>query len=174
MSDPVADSADATGEATGVGETPADSTPTPEATGQEQGDQSKRVNDLMSLANRRLSERDQALAEIESLRAQLDAQVLAEQTAFEGESQIELMHPEQYTDEDPDYDPMEPPEPPVINMPVNPMRPDHALQPGSVPDTSTPAGRYVRDQGEIAAMKAQLNKMGAQWWAGQKESGLVD
>jgi len=141
--------------------------------GQEQGEQS-RINGLMGLAQKRTSERDAALAEVEALRAQLEAHTLAEQSSMEGQSQIEAMYPERLAAAPPDdFDPMEQPEPPVIHMGINPARPDHAPRPVSRTQPSTPATRYAADQAEISAMKTQLNAMGLQWYEAARESGLI-
>lgn len=185
MSDqPGADSAGASGEATGasVGNpTDADSTPTQGANGQEQGsDQSKRVNDLMSLANRRLLERDQALAEIEALKAQLaerqEATTSAEADVHQP-TQVELMYPERYEPEDDGdaIDPLAQPEPPTMLFDPNAARrPDQMLRPSAAVPASSPAARFARDQGEIGALKAQLDAAGQRWYEGAKAQGLLD
>lgn len=154
----------------------ADSTPTQSANGQEQGDQSnKRVNDLMSLANRRLLERDAARAEIESLKAQLAEREVAVQD--DGRSQAEMLYPDRYAEPDaPEVDPMEQPEPVEVHplvMGVNPRRPSTAYQPVA-PTPTTPTERFLRDRAEIAAMKSQLNVAGQRWYEGAREQGLLD
>jgi hypothetical protein len=177
MSDP-ADSAGEPGEATGAGVadvTPADSTPDLGATGQEQGDQSsKRINGLMSLAQRRTAERDAALVEIEQLKAQVKAQSVVEQEV--GPSQVELMYPERFAQPEPEpqVDPMLPPEPPVIragNSPARGQSVPFGAAPPVIGDMSSPSVRYQRDQAEIAAQMRQLNALGQRWAA---ESGLMD
>ena len=182
MSEP-ADSTGEPGEATGAGvvqsDNPADSTPNSEATGQEQGDQSaeKRVNDLMALANKRLSERDQAQAEVEALRARL-AEIETEARAEEPQpSQIELMYPDRFAAE-PEADTVDPyaqPEPVPVVMPVWPSR-GQSVPLGAAPvigDASSPSVRYQQDQADIAAMKSRLNVLGADWVAEAKANGLM-
>ena len=178
MSEPEADSALDAGEATGASDgnpSLADSTPTPTEGGQEQGEKS-RINGLMSLAQRRTAERDAALAEIEGLKEQLSLAANPASDAVHQPTQVELMFPERYAQSDDatdEGDPMDQPEPPVIYAGVHPARPDHAAKPVNAP-ASSPAAQFVRDQGEIAAMKRQLNAMGAAWYEGQKAQGLID
>ena len=62
--------------------------------GQEQGDQ-KRLNGLMSLAQKRTAERDAALAEIEELREMLAAASVVPEEQRQP-TQSELMYPERY------------------------------------------------------------------------------
>jgi hypothetical protein len=186
MSDPVADSAgatdsEATGELTPTGAS-SDSTPTTEATGQEQGDQSsqKRINGLMSLAQRRTAERDAALAEIEALKAQMALGAVPEDEQHKP-SQVELFYPERFAAEEAGevdaVDPMAPPEPPVILSAFhNPSRSQSVPlgDPPVIGNNSSPAARYLQDQAEIAALKTQLNRAGSQWYEDAKQRGLMD
>jgi hypothetical protein len=155
----------------------ADSTPTSYANGQEQGDQSpeRRINGLMSLAQRRTAERDQALNEIEMLKAQMAERSRTESEAETGPSQAQLMYPERFVEPEPEVDPMAPPEPPVIEpmvMGVSPSR-SQSVPLGAAPGlpNSSPSVRYAQDQAEIASMKSRLNQMGQQW---AQEQGLLD
>ena len=180
MSEP-ADSAGEPGEATGAADAVADSTPDPSATGQEQGDQS-RINGLQSVLGRRTSERDEALREIDTLKAQL-AQYETDAVAGEepDPSQIELMYPERFQSEPEgdEVDPLAPPEPPVIEpivMGVSPSRSQSAPL-GDAPligNTSSPSARYQQDQADIAAMKRQLDVAGARWVDQARQSGLMN
>jgi hypothetical protein len=174
---PTADSAVEPGEATGATvqstEQQADSTPEPVEAGQEQGDKS-RINGLMSLAQKRTAERDEALAEVEALKAQLAGQGVEE--APVGLTQAELMYPDRYAQSDPgEADPMEQPEPPVIYAATNAARrPDQNRRSSPVPDSSTPAGRWAADKADIDAMHAQLQRAGREFIESQREQGLLD
>ena len=167
-----ADSAVEPGEATGeLAGNPAgsDSTPDLDATGQEQGDQTaeKRLNGLMSLAQRRTAERDAAQAQIDDLKSQLaqyETQAVAETP---GQTQQELLYPERFQSE-PEadaVDPYAPPEPTPRIMETFPSR-GQSVPFGATPslgEPSSPSARYAQDQAEIAAMKQRLNAAGQQW-----------
>lgn len=161
MSEHLADSAFGGGEATGATEV-ADSTPNPQPDGQEQGDQ-KRINDLMALANKRLSERDQARAEIEALRAEM-AELAAEAADYADETQPtqrDLMGltppPPEPSQDEVEYD-----DTPIVAG-TSPMRPDvgAAMRSPVTPVPMSASARYLSDRNEIAQMKARLNELGA-------------
>jgi hypothetical protein len=165
MDEHLADSALDAGAATGAtvpSGTVADSTPTQQQGGQEQDDQ-KRINDLMALANKRLSERDQARAEIEALKAEM-AGLAAEAADYAAETQPtqrDLMGlnppPPEPSQDEVEYD-----DTPIVAG-TSPMRPDvgAAMRSPVTPVPMSASARYLSDRNEIAQMKARLNELGA-------------
>jgi hypothetical protein len=129
--------------------------------GQEQDDQ-KRINDLMALANKRLSERDQARAEIEALKAEM-AGLAAEAADYAAETQptqrdlMGLTPPPPEPPDEVEYD-----DTPIVAG-TSPMRPDvgAAMRSPVTPVPMSASARYLSDRNEIAQMKARLNELGA-------------
>lgn len=147
-----------------------DSPSSAQVSGQEQGDQKaeRRINSLMSLANRRLHEKEAAEAEIESLREQLAA--------------FDANEPEQPTQHDLMFPPppAQEPEPEPDPEAVEHVRMDSNSAPRSRSSSSyrpEPAGAsasFVSSQRELADMRSQLDAANADWAVVARQEGWLD